>query len=119
MVPESPVCVKFGAKLPITPFFVHSKLTSRQRWDCFRFADNPSGMPNAPCSWLSECYVLLSQTGARLPDSRHSGVDTLYMCMEFWLRGLVVSPVSVRLCACKHTVLVKCICPKWRWVPSR
>src|SRR5438270_345442 len=22
------------------PFFVHSKLTSRQRWDCFRFADH-------------------------------------------------------------------------------
>ena len=63
--------------------------------------------------------MLRVQTGARLPDSRHSGVDTLYMCMEFWLRGLVVSPVSVRLCACKHTVLVKCICPKWRWVPSR
>jgi hypothetical protein len=29
------------SELPKTPFFVHSKVTSRQRWDCFRFADLP------------------------------------------------------------------------------
>ena len=42
---ESSECrTALESKLVKTPFFVPSKVTSRQRWDCFLFADNSFGI---------------------------------------------------------------------------